>query len=146
MRRGSTLLLFVLLVSALVGPRPSRAGDDAFKVIVHPDNPVTSIDRDFLKRAYLKKVTDWKHGATIRPIDLPRGTPARVRFTRDVLKKTPAQLRSYWSQQIFSGKGVPPREAGSIDAAIEYVLANPGAVAYLPADADPAGAKVVGLD
>ena len=67
----------------------------------------------------------------------------REAFTRDVLKKTPAQLKTYWSQQIFSGKGVPPPEASSIDEAIAYVLANPGAVGYIPDDVDPKGAKVI---
>lgn len=142
------LLVVVLAIAALwvVPSRSSTAGTDTFKVIVHPDNPVESIDDDFLRRAYLKKVSDWRHGPTIRPIDLPWSVPARARFTKDVLKKTPAQLKNYWTQQVFSGKGVPPPQAGSVDAAIAYVLANPGAVAYLPADVDPGGAKVVRLD
>ena len=60
-----------------------------------------------------------------------------------MLRKTPAQLKSYWNQQIFSGKGVPPPEADSTADVIAYVLANPGAVGYLPVDVDPGRAKVV---
>jgi hypothetical protein len=148
MRRPIEWLLVVLaLVVAGLGPAPSLASGAAgdFKVIVHPDNPATSVDRDFLRRAYLKKATSWSHGSTIRPIDLAAGSAARTRFTRDVLKKTPSQLRSYWNQQIFSGKGVPPAEARTPAAAIAYVLANPGAVAYIPSDVDAGGAKVVEL-
>jgi ABC-type phosphate transport system substrate-binding protein len=138
------LVLALAVISAgLAGTSTADTSD--FQVIVHPDNPVTSVTRDFLRRAYLKKATDWGHGATIRPIDLPKGHPVRDRFTRSVLKKTPAQLRSYWNQQVFSGKGVPPPVADSTDAAIAYVLAHPGAVAYLPADVDPEGAKVIPL-
>jgi ABC-type phosphate transport system substrate-binding protein len=139
-------LLLALGVLWPVTARESVAGEGDFKVIVHPGNPVTRIDRDFLRRAYLKKATEWRHGPTIRPIDLRSRTPARHRFTRDVLKKTPAQLRSYWHQQVFTGKGVPPLESESTAAAIRYVLAHPGAVAYLPADVDPGKAKVVALD
>jgi ABC-type phosphate transport system substrate-binding protein len=138
-------LVLVLALLGLAGPASSLAGKDAFKVIVHPDNPATSVDREFVRRAYLKKATHWSHGGKIRPIDLPSGAAARDRFTRDVLKKTPAQLRSYWSQQIFSGKGVPPATSDSTAAAIAYVLANPGALAYIPADVDPGGAKVIEL-
>jgi ABC-type phosphate transport system substrate-binding protein len=138
------LLAIGVLVLALA--RPSSASDDeAFKVIVHPDNPVGAVDRDFLRGAYLKKTTSWKDGKAILPVDLRAGVPARDRFTRDVLKKTPQQLKRYWSQQIFSGKGVPPPVADSTAAAIAYVLANPGAVGYLPAGVDPGGAKVVRL-
>lgn len=122
-----------------------RADDGDVVVIVHPDNPATSVDRDFLRDAFLKKRTAWGNRQTIRPIDLPPSTEARERFTHDVIKKSKAQLRSYWNQQIFSGKGVPPPTAKSVAAAIAYVLANPGAVAYLPADVDPGEAKIVRL-
>jgi ABC-type phosphate transport system substrate-binding protein len=112
---------------------------------VHPENRVDALSRDFLRNAYLKKVTQWSHGATIRPIDLSSELPVRNQFTQDVIKKTPAQLKTYWNQQIFSGKGVPPPEADTAAAAISYVLANPGAVGYLPVDVDPGRAKVVGI-
>ena len=61
------------------------------------------------------------------------------------MRKTPAQLKSYWNQQIFSGKGVPPPEADSPAAAVAYVLANPGAIAYVPADTDPGRTRVIGV-
>ena len=137
--RRRDLLAALALAPVLV--RRARAATDAFQVIVHPDRALSSVSRDLLRRAWLKKATTWPDGSTIRPIDLPRGEAARDRFTRDVLKKTPAQLRSYWNQQIFSGKGVPPPEADSIADAIAYVLDHPGAVSYLPAGADLGGAK-----
>ena len=62
-----------------------------------------------------------------------------------MIRKTPSQLRTYWNQQIFSGKGVPPPEADSVASAIQYVLANKGAIAYIPADADAGKAKVIGI-
>ncbi len=135
-----SLVLFWLGLAA-----PLHASSLEFKVIVHPDNPVTAIDRSFLRDAFLKTAVTWPHGPAIRPIDLPASVPARESFTREVLKKTPAQLRSYWSQHIFSGTGVPPPEADSTAAVIAYVLANPGAVAYLPVHVDPDGAKVIAL-
>jgi len=133
------LLAVVWLGAAAI----SRAGGGDFKVIVHPDNPIAALDRGFLRDVYLKKITDWDHGKTVRPVDLGKASPVRDRFSQDVLKKSRAQLRSYWNQRIFSGKGVPPPEVESTAAVIAYVLANPGAVAYLPADVDPGRAKVV---
>jgi ABC-type phosphate transport system substrate-binding protein len=143
MTRRSLHLAFVLAVIVTwLAPR-AIAADDAFKVIVNPDNPVTSIDRDFLRDAYLKKATEWGNGTALRPIDLSTRFPQRERFTQDVLHKTPSQLKSYWNQQIFTGKGVPPPEADSVDDMITYVLEHPGAVGYVPANADPGRAKVV---
>jgi ABC-type phosphate transport system substrate-binding protein len=138
-------VLLALTVVCVARPRTTAAGADAFIVIVHPDNPAASVDRELLRRAYLKKAAQWRGGGAVRPIDMRSGSPARVRFTRDVLKKTPSQLRSYWNQQVFSGKGVPPPQA-SPEGVIEYVLAHPGAVGYLPADMDPGGAKIIALE
>ncbi len=147
-RRGwlPLLALLVVLAHGVVAPGASSAnGDDGYKVIVHPSNPATTISRDQLRRAYLKKTTSWSDGTTIRPVDLPTKVSARDRFTREVVKKTPAQLRAYWNAQIFSGKGVPPPEARSASAAITYVLANPGALAYVPSDVEIGDAKVLAV-
>ena len=131
----------LVLLAALFAAGDVRA--DELKVIVNPANPVSEVSRGFLREAFLKKSTQWSRGETIRPIDLARKYPIRDRFTRDVVRKTPAQLKSYWSQQIFSGKVVPPPEADTTTSVIAYVLANKGAVGYVPADADIRGAKVV---
>jgi hypothetical protein len=131
-----------MLAIAMLASR-AIASDDRFKIIVNPASGIQSVDRDFLREAYLKKATEWSNGETVHPLDLSPQFPARERFTHDVLHKTPSQLKTYWNQQIFSGKGVPPPEVESTSAAIEYVLANKGAVAYLPADADAGKAKVI---
>src|SRR2546430_1200810 len=114
----------------------SAAATDEYKIIVNRDNPVGAIELPFLRDAFLRKAADWDGGVVIRPIDLPSRFAVRVRFVQDVLKKTPSQLKNYWNQQIFSGKGVPPPEADTTAAVVAYVLANRGAVGYLPADAD----------
>lgn len=140
-----TVISCLLVALALVAVRVPRsaANDVQYKVIVHPDNPVTSVTQAFLRNAFLKKSREWKSREAIRPVDLASKFPERARFTEVVLKKTPAQLKNYWNQQIFSGKGVPPPETDSPRAAVAYVLANPGAVAYVPVDVDVGGAKVV---
>src|SRR5690348_14482580 len=103
MRRPGTIiphlpLVAVALALAWLGlARASAAGDDdAYKVIVNPANPVTAIDRDRLREAFLKKATDWSGGAAILPVDLSHRSAVSERFTAEVLHKTPSQLRSYW--------------------------------------------------
>ena len=136
-------LRLVILVRLGLGlGSTSIAAEGGFKVIVNPGNGVDTVDRDFLRDAFLKKATEWKGGMTIHPIDLPSKQTARDKFREDVLRKTSSQLKKYWSQQIFSGKGVPPPEA-TPDDVIAYVLANKGAVGYLPAGSDPGKAKVI---
>lgn len=139
----SVLALALLLICLA---RTTQAERGAYKVIVHPDNPATTVSRDLIRNAFLKKASQWADGETLRPIDLSRRFPIRDRFTAEILKKTPAQLKSYWNQRIFSGKGVPPPEADSVTDVIAYVLHEPGAIGYIPTDVDPGGAKVVEVD
>jgi ABC-type phosphate transport system substrate-binding protein len=148
------LLTAVVLVAALLGPRPAPgvgapptpALVTDFVVIVHPDNPTRSLPRSFVRGAYLKQIVEWGGGAALHPVDLPLRSPTRDRFTRAILRKTPAQLRAFWHQQIFTGKGVPPPVVASPADAIAYVLAHRGAVAYLPIGVDPGRARVVRLE
>lgn len=144
--RAVHCLLIVLAMSMFTSHSTSHSATDEqirYQVIVHPDNPVSSVSRSFLRDAFLKKAIEWDSGETILPIDLAWTFPERRRFTEQILRKTPAQLKNYWNQQIFSGKGVPPPEAPSVGAVLQYVLANPGAVGYVPAGVDAGDAKVL---
>ncbi len=141
--RPRTLTAWLLVVFLTSFGTRVLAQDVTFKVIAHPDNPVTSVSRGFLRDAFLKKSTEWGGGEAILPVDLSWRFAERRAFTEQVVQKTPTQVKNYWNQQIFSGKGVPPPEADSPRAVIAYVLANPGAVGYIPSNVDPAGAKVL---
>src|SRR5262245_16473060 len=144
-RPGPHLVMFAAVAIAAASAGDPVAAPDDYKVVVNPRNPITAIDRAFLREVYLRRASDWTSGEPIRPIDLATRFAVRERFAIDVLKKTPAQLKRYWNQQIFSGKGVPPPEAESPAAAIAYVLGNAGAIACVPADADTGRAKVIGV-
>jgi hypothetical protein len=139
------LLGLLVGFAILFGHGASLATDGAFKLVAHPDNPVTAVDVAFVRDAYFKRKLEWKSGDALRPLDLSDGL-VRARFTRDVLGKTPSQLRNYWSQRIFSGKGVPPPVAATPADAIAFVLTNPGALAYLPVGVDHGRAKVIRIE
>lgn len=146
MSRPRTLRVVVTvlaLAAGLAALSASAASTEDYKIIVNPDNPATELERQFVRDAYLRKASLWDSGTTLRPVDLPSRFAVRDRFLHEVLRKNASQLRSYWNQQIFSGKGVPPPEVDTPASVVTYVLANPGAIGYLPQDADPGGAKVV---
>ncbi len=122
----------------------SRPGP-AYQIIVNPANRIDSIDRAFVSDVYLKKVATWHNEWTVRPVQLSRRFALREQFTREVLKKSPSQLRSYWNRQIFSGKAVPPPDLESEEEVIRYVLANKGAIGYVAVGVNPRGARIVRL-
>jgi ABC-type phosphate transport system substrate-binding protein len=139
MRAAIHMVSFALALA--IATQPASADD--FKIIVNPENRVSDIDRGVLRNAFLKKTTSWSGGSAFRPIGLTSKFSERARFAVEVLKKTPAQLKSYWNQQIFSGKGIPPPEADSVASIVAYVVSNPGAIAFVPANADVGKAKVI---
>jgi ABC-type phosphate transport system substrate-binding protein len=146
----STLRL-ILATSALLALGGLTAADTfsrpgpAYQIIVNPANQIESVDRNFLSNVYLKKVATWRNDWTVRPVQLSKRFPLRDQFTREILKKSPSQLRSYWNRQIFSGKAVPPPDLESQEEVISYVLANKGAIGYVAAGVNLRGAKAVRL-
>jgi len=143
------LVLFLAIVSLLVllpalWVVPAHA-DEAppFRLIVHPDSPVTSISRESLADAFLKISTRWEDGETIRAVDQRADSPVRKAFSDDVLRRSVAAVRSYWQQRIFSGRDLPPPEMDSDDAVIDYVLGHRGGVGYVSPTAKLREAKAL---
>jgi hypothetical protein len=145
-RRALVVVLSVVLslVCLLAGRALNAAAREArYQVIVHPENPVPELSRAFLRDVFLKRNTKWAHGPAMRPADLGGAAPVREAFTREVLNRSVPEVKRYWQQQIFSGKGVPPPELTSEAEVVAYVLKHPGGIGYLAAHADPKGARVV---
>jgi len=145
MRPPSLSRLVLLALAALGASKPIAAEPPDFKVIVNPNNPISAADREFVRDAYLKKASEWANHQVVHPIDLSARFPVRARFAERVIRKTPSQLRTYWNQQVFTGKNNPPPEVASVADAVAYVVATKGAIAYIPVDANPGAAKVIGI-
>jgi ABC-type phosphate transport system substrate-binding protein len=134
------------IVMILGAARPATPGTGpAYVVIVNSANALTSIDRQFLKQAFLKKRTRWPDGAALWPVDLTPLSPVRERFSREVLERSVAAVRSYWQQLIFSGRDVPPVELDDSAAVVQYVLRNAGAVGYIDPDTALEGTRILSI-
>lgn len=131
------IVLFVLALTFMA----SHA--DALRVITHPKTPASKVDRKFVTDAFLKKRTRWNDDLVIRPVDLGASSSVRRRFSEEILGRTIEAVRRYWSQQVFSGRGVPPPQLESEAAVVEYVLTHPGAIGYVTEATDVRGAKVI---
>jgi hypothetical protein len=131
---------------ALLGlGRSGRADGPDFIIVVHPDNPAGSATRDFLEEAFLKRRAEWAGGEPIKPVDLQPDHPVRDKFSKRVLRRSVAAVKSYWQQRIFSGRGVPPPEVPSDQAVLAYVLAHRGGIGYVSGSADLGKAKAVAI-
>jgi len=125
-----------------------RAQEEAanFVVVVHPQNPLRATSREFLERAFLKKVTRWEGGEPIRPIDLEPESETRKAFSQRVLQRAVSSVRSYWLQRIFTGRELPPPEVGSDAQVLSYVRRHAGAVGYVSRDADVGDVPTIEID
>src|SRR5262245_60809921 len=122
----------------------STAGAQEFKVVVNSGNPATSMSRDELAKIFLKQQTTWRSGQPTVVIDQGAASVARQAFSRRVLGKEVASVKSFWQQQIFSGRASPPPEKSSDADVLAAVAGNPGAVGYISATTAPApGTKVL---
>jgi ABC-type phosphate transport system substrate-binding protein len=133
-------LLGALAVSAVASAQTASV---SYRLIVNPRNPAASVERRFLAEAFLKKTSSWPSGETIRPVDLAADSPARRRFTDEVLNRSVPAVKSYWQQLIFAGRDVPPPELDSDEAVIRYVQRYPGAIGYVSGAVAPAALAAV---
>lgn len=134
------LLIFCLLSAAALAERP------AFVVIVNPRTPVTRVDRKLLAEIFLRRATRWRDDTPVHPVDQGPDSPARARFSQEVLLRSVASVRSFWQQRIFSGQGLPPPELADDEEVVAYVSSHPGAVGYVSYGARVEGARVIEID
>ncbi|HLY61410.1 MAG TPA: hypothetical protein VKV95_11730 [Terriglobia bacterium] len=113
-----------------------------YKIIVNSANTEESISKSSLARIFLKKDTRFLDGHGASPVDLTLNSPVREIFSRNVFGKSTSDVDALWQEQIFSGKDIPPPQKNE-KAAIEYVRSNANGIAYVSADADTKGLKVL---
>jgi ABC-type phosphate transport system substrate-binding protein len=129
---------------------PARAGADQptrlrFQIVVHPSNPVTSLDRKSLLEVFFRKTTRWPNEQPIRPVDLPTNSPTRQSFSNEALGRSLSAVKAYWLQVIFSGHGVPPPELDSDEQVVSFVARTAGAIGYVSGTAKIEGTKAISL-
>ena len=139
--KTSLKMMALSLVALVATAAPAMAQD--FKVIVNGANSTSGLTADVAAKLFLKQSAKFPNGTAAQPVDLAKSSPVRAAFSKAVLNRPVPAVETYWQQQIFSGKDVPPAAKASDDDVIAYVKANPGAIGYVSASASTAGVKVV---
>lgn len=143
-RRSVLLFALALASGASLGHATAHAETvPDFRLVVHPDNPSTSLSREFVIDVFLKRITRWGDGEMIHPVDQRVDSFVRRRFSESVLLRSVAAIKSYWQQRIFSGRELPPPEVDSDEAVVNYVLKHRGAIGYVSGAAKLDRAKAV---
>ncbi|ARU55355.1 MAG: phosphate ABC transporter substrate-binding protein [Pseudomonadales bacterium] len=102
-------------------------------VVVNPNSSISELDDKWLSAIFLGKKKKYPDGSLAVPVEQETGTPARDKFNEKVIKKSEVQLKAFWSQRIFTGKGQPPKQvSGSADVK-KLVSENPAIIGYIDA-------------
>ena len=126
----------MVIAACAITAEPPQAATVAYRVVVHPNNASSALDRKFIADAFLKKLTRWGDGEIIRPADLDPENAARKRFSEDVLRRSVTAVKSYWQQLVFSGRDVPPPELSTDEEVIQFVLKHTGGIGYVSGNAN----------
>jgi ABC-type phosphate transport system substrate-binding protein len=133
------------IACALLALGPSISWSADYQVIVNAANPTDILTKEQLGKMFLKKIVKWDTGTPIIPVDQAPISPVRASFTKIVHGKAVGAIASYWQQQIFAGREVPPAEKAGDAAVIAFVKATPGAIGYITAGVGTDGVKVLSI-
>ncbi len=100
-------------------------------VIVSAKNPVTTLSAEQVSDIFLGKVWIFPSGMRAVPVDQAEGARARDAFYLKITGKSPAQIYSYWSKIIFTGKAQPPKEVADGVAVRKLVSQSVDMIGYI---------------
>ncbi|HTU65014.1 MAG TPA: hypothetical protein VMF52_03600 [Steroidobacteraceae bacterium] len=136
------LVAILMLALAL----PVARADDApagIVVIVNPASGVERLTRSEVIDIFLGRYRKLPTGQLALPIDVAEGGPERAQFYQQLVKKSPAEMSSYWARLVFSGQTSPPFQVPDVKTALQLVESNPNAIAYVDRAAVNPKVKVV---
>ena len=134
------ICIAVIASSTMLASLPALA---EIVVIVSAKSAATALTEEQASDVFLGKNNTLPGGVQAVPVDQADGTALRDQFYSKVSGKTAAQMKAYWSKQIFTGKGQSPKEAGDSAAVKTLVAANPNIVGYVDKSVVDGSVKVV---
>ena len=110
-------------------------------VVTSAGSPLSRLNTDQIQQVFTGKLHEIE-GQTLVPLDLPEDSSARADFYQQVTGRDTRQMRAYWTQMIFTGRGAPPRTMTQGDL-VNKLKSDASFVGYLPSSADTSGLKVL---
>ncbi len=100
-------------------------------LVANPHSGIERLTQDEVINIYLGRYRRMTSGIAAEPVDLADESELRARFYRSLVNKSLAEINAYWARLVFSGKTRPPQLVNSVETALQFVAAHPGALAYL---------------
>jgi ABC-type phosphate transport system substrate-binding protein len=123
-RVGSLAICLVLSLA-------STAALSNLVAVVSSKSAITILSKSQTADLFLGRVSRFPNGVQAVPIDQAEGSAAREEFYVLVAGKSAAQMKTYWSKIIFTGRGQPPKEVTSGAEMKQRIAENPRAIGYI---------------
>ena len=117
-------------LTALALAHSAEAAPEDFVVIMNKDNPST-VDLAFVQRVYLGAVKNWPDGSPVLAFDQPEQSEVRDAFSQGLLQRGTSTVKAMWAQNIFTGRGYPPKVLPNDSEVRRIVIANRHALGYV---------------
>ncbi len=135
-------VLLRILISLCIGIAPLVSQAEVV-VIGHKSIAVDRVTPSQAKKLWLGKLNKLPGVGRINVVDQPDASDIRAEFYSKVVKKTPQQLKAYWSRQIFTAKTFPPKQLLNDEAIVEWVSSTPDALGYVDSSSVNGSVKVL---
>ncbi|MGE5452225.1 MAG: hypothetical protein ACM3VZ_10355 [Acidobacteriota bacterium] len=112
-------------------------------VIVNATNTIHALTNKEAVDMFMGRTRTYPNGDYVLAFDLPREHATRVAFYQTLTGMTPAQLNSYWSRLMFTGRVMPPQMLLTEQNVVDMVRRNPGAIGYVGQEPQDKGVRVV---
>ncbi len=136
------VLLRVLTPLLLLFAAQGAMAEDEVVVITNLEN-ANVIDRAYVVKVYTGAVKGWPDGSPIFVLDYGQDSELRKIFYSRFIGKSPAAMRAIWSQNIFTGKAMPPRVTQEDSEMKRIVAGNRNAIGYIRASQIDRTVKVI---
>lgn len=117
------------LALLFLSPPSAMAGD--IVIIVNGGSQMTAMSTDEIASYFTKRKKDWLGGVKVTPIERNEGSPERALFLAKVLKKSAAEMASYWLEKKQTSGDSSPQQVSSDAMVIQFVGLLPGAIGYI---------------
>jgi ABC-type phosphate transport system substrate-binding protein len=111
--------------------------------VVSSKSQITTLTRTQVMDICLGKRTRFPDGSPAVPIDQAEGSAPRDEFYTRLADMSPAQVKSFWSKIIFTGRGQPPKTVATDLEAKRLLIANPNTIGYIDRSLVDSSVRVV---
>lgn len=127
LKRSCQLLL---LVCACVSVHTQAANE--IVIVVNKKNNYT-IDRAYVAKIYTGEIRGWPDGSSLIATDV-KDSELRESFYGEIVGRSMANMRALWSQNIFTGRGLPPKMLSSTPEVVDFISRHPNAIGFVSAN------------